>query len=64
MGNPSLRLSEVLSLLRKLTRDFFFNCISKDALINFLGVILIENAPECRILCVRENPVMEDEWYS
>ena len=36
----------------------FFNCIIKDALINFWGIILIENTPKRRILCVRENPVV------
>ena len=34
----------------------FFNCIIEDVLINILGVILIENTPKPRILCVRENP--------
>ena len=47
------------SLLRKLTRDFlvFWNCFIGSALITFFVVILIENAPKRRILCVRENPV-------
>ena len=31
------------------------NCAMEDALMTFLGVILIESAPKRRILCVREN---------
>ena len=37
---------------------FFWNCVIEDTLINFLGVILIENAPKRKILCVRENPAL------
>ena len=51
------RFESTISLARKLTSDFLFigNCIIKEALVNFL-VILIENVPKRMILCVRENP--------
>ena len=46
-----IHFESTTSLLRKLTGDFlFFSCVIKDTLINFLGVILIENAPKRRIL--------------
>ena len=32
------------------------NCVIEDALINFLLVILIENAPNGRVMFIRENP--------
>ena len=53
-----IRFESTISLLRKLKRFLFLNCIIEDALINFRGggYILIENAPKCRILCFRENP--------
>ena len=54
-----IRFDSTISLLRKLIRDFlfcYFNCVIEDTLINFLGVLLIENAPKRSVLCVRENP--------
>ena len=35
---------------------FLINCVFKDALVNFLEVILFENVPKRTSLCIRENP--------
>ena len=54
-----LRCESTAFLLRKFTRDFFFfsSCIIENALVTFLGVILIDNGPKRRILHVREKAV-------
>ena len=36
--------------------SFFFNCVMENALVNFLVVIMFENAPKRTSLCIRENP--------
>ena len=37
-------------------KKLFWNCLIKEAVVNFLGVILIENAPKRMILRLKENP--------
>ena len=54
-----VRFERTISLLRKLTRDFFFFFKLRHRGRSFFfggGVILTENAPKRRILCIREKP--------
>ena len=59
-----IRFESIISVLKTLTIDFFLfflNCVIKDTLINFLGVILFENVPKHRFLCDCETQ-LKDRW--